>query len=226
MLLEIAETLFPNDHFVFTSNVDGHFQKTGFNSDKIYEVHGNINHLQCGSCETIYEKDTKYTLSQDDHICLNPPLCPDCQNLVRPNILFFGDYHFDFTRVDDQAKRFFKFIDDRADKPGTLIEIGAGINVMTTRNVALEYLTNSDRRYVVGRINPKKERQSVKNYADLTAMVYDDISDDEVPDYVSAREDEALFSQANELIEIQMGGLDAITVLYEEIMTLVSEKDD
>ena len=32
--------------FVFTSNVDGHFQKAGFPEDKIVECHGSINFLQ------------------------------------------------------------------------------------------------------------------------------------------------------------------------------------
>jgi len=33
--------------FVFTSNVDGQFQKAGFDPERIAEVHGSIHHLQC-----------------------------------------------------------------------------------------------------------------------------------------------------------------------------------
>ena len=33
-------------HFVFTSNVDGHFQKAGFSEDTVVECHGSINFLQ------------------------------------------------------------------------------------------------------------------------------------------------------------------------------------
>jgi NAD-dependent SIR2 family protein deacetylase len=33
--------------FVFTTNVDGHFQKAGFEVDKILEYHGSIHQLQC-----------------------------------------------------------------------------------------------------------------------------------------------------------------------------------
>jgi len=33
--------------FVITSNVDGHFQKAGFDDERIYEIHGSINYLQC-----------------------------------------------------------------------------------------------------------------------------------------------------------------------------------
>ncbi len=33
--------------FVFTSNVDGHFQQAGFPRDHVLECHGSISHLQC-----------------------------------------------------------------------------------------------------------------------------------------------------------------------------------
>ncbi len=33
--------------FVLTSNVDGQFQKAGFDPDNIVEAHGSIHHLQC-----------------------------------------------------------------------------------------------------------------------------------------------------------------------------------
>ena len=46
MLLELVKTKNDN-YFIFTSNVDGQFQKAGFAQDKIYEVHGSIHHLQC-----------------------------------------------------------------------------------------------------------------------------------------------------------------------------------
>ncbi|MGF6410159.1 NAD-dependent SIR2 family protein deacetylase [Paraburkholderia sp. MM5482-R2] len=39
--------------FVFTSNVDGQFQKAGFADDRLFECHGSIHFLQCGqSCST------------------------------------------------------------------------------------------------------------------------------------------------------------------------------
>ena len=34
-------------HFVFTTNVDGPFKRTGYESDGICEAHGTIHHLQC-----------------------------------------------------------------------------------------------------------------------------------------------------------------------------------
>ena len=41
----------PHGAFVFTSNVDGQFQKAGFANDRILECHGSIHFLQCiGRC--------------------------------------------------------------------------------------------------------------------------------------------------------------------------------
>lgn len=35
-----------DDYFVYTSNVDGHFQKAGFHEDNIVECHGALSHMQ------------------------------------------------------------------------------------------------------------------------------------------------------------------------------------
>ena len=41
----------PGGYFVFTSNVDGHFQKAGFPADRVMEVHGSVDWMQCtASC--------------------------------------------------------------------------------------------------------------------------------------------------------------------------------
>src|SRR5690606_8010874 len=46
LLREIGISM-PNGAFVFTSNVDGQFQKAGFSEFEVCEVHGSIHHLQC-----------------------------------------------------------------------------------------------------------------------------------------------------------------------------------
>ena len=39
--------------FVFTTNVDGHFQKAGFSAGRICEVHGSIHHIQAADPATV-----------------------------------------------------------------------------------------------------------------------------------------------------------------------------
>ena len=49
----MGEEEFKGNYFVFTSNVDGHFQKAGFDKEKVLECHGSINHYQCEQCREI-----------------------------------------------------------------------------------------------------------------------------------------------------------------------------
>lgn len=52
-LLELS-ALYRHGSFVFTSNVDGQFQKAGFGEDRIVECHGSIHTLQClENCRTL-----------------------------------------------------------------------------------------------------------------------------------------------------------------------------
>src|SRR4051812_41712489 len=37
----------PLGYFVFTSNVDGHFERAGFPAERVLECHGSIHFLQC-----------------------------------------------------------------------------------------------------------------------------------------------------------------------------------
>ena len=46
-MLRIGEKLMDGNYFVFTSNVDNHFSRAGFESEKIVECHGSIMHFQC-----------------------------------------------------------------------------------------------------------------------------------------------------------------------------------
>ena len=50
---------------VFTSNVDGQFQKAGFDPADIHECHGSIHHLQClGPCsQAIWGADAEVPLN-------------------------------------------------------------------------------------------------------------------------------------------------------------------
>ena len=81
---------------VFTSNVDGQFQRAGFDAVSIHECHGSIHQLQClgPCCSSIWAGDD-FSPDVDEHNChlRNPaPICPRCGRLARPNILMFGDW--------------------------------------------------------------------------------------------------------------------------------------
>jgi len=128
----------PQDKFVFTSNVDGHFQKAGFSELKIVEIHGSINYLQCSvpCSNTIWENRADIEIDLDKFEAKNYPKCPECGAVARPNILMFGDFKFIEKRLKLQLARFEYWL-QRADDL-VIIEIGAGKAVPTVRNMSEE----------------------------------------------------------------------------------------
>jgi NAD-dependent SIR2 family protein deacetylase len=79
-------------YFVFTSNVDGQFQKAGFDDNKITEIHGSIEHFQCSqSCTNQIWKDSGTYIEIDDdtfRATSELPTCLNCTEVARPNIRF------------------------------------------------------------------------------------------------------------------------------------------
>jgi NAD-dependent SIR2 family protein deacetylase len=123
--------------FVFTSNVDGQFQKAGFAEGRVAECHGSIHWLQCqgGLCgEHLWPADG-LVLDVDETQCrlLSPlPRCPHCSAVARPNILMFGDYNWIDTRARQQMTRFESWFPDV--RVPVVIELGAGRAIPTVRN--------------------------------------------------------------------------------------------
>jgi NAD-dependent SIR2 family protein deacetylase len=146
------------DYFIFTSNVDGQFQKAGFPSDKIYECHGSIHHFQCTTCnEPIYRADDiEVEVDMEKFEALNIPLCPFCDEVARPNILMFGDWGWDGRRSEAQREKLDTFLKDSHDKGYkiAIIEIGAGTHIPTVRYES-ENTAHSLGGFVV-RINPRE----------------------------------------------------------------------
>lgn len=139
---------------VFTSNVDGHFQRAGFDPGLIHECHGSIHHLQCSTpCSTHIWSCDDFVPEIDADNCslLNPPpVCPICKGMARPNILMFGDWAW----VEDRARRQEQALNTwlrRTTRP-VVIEIGAGSAIPSVRHFSHRVLTEHGGRLI--RINP------------------------------------------------------------------------
>lgn len=127
----------PHGAFVFTSNVDGQFQKAGFAEERIAEIHGSIHHVQClGRCGAL-SSAAPYTVEVDpESFRARPPLptCPDCGALLRPNILMFGDGGWDSSRTEAQEERLAAWLDTVAPGKLAVIECGAGTAIPSVRH--------------------------------------------------------------------------------------------
>ncbi len=146
-------------YFVFTSNVDGQFQKAGFNGERVEECHGSIHHLQCAApcARHIWSADgITLEIDEEKFEAAEPlPLCGSCGNIARPNILMFGDWSWIPDRSAGQEHRKRQWMDELQRNGWTpaVIEIGAGISVPTVR-----YMSESVARETGGkliRINPR-----------------------------------------------------------------------
>lgn len=159
MILELTKAKDDN-YFIFTSNVDGQFQKAGFNSEKIFECHGSIHHFQCSeNCnKKIWKsKYNEFEIDMKKFEASDIPLCPSCNNIARPNILMFDDLRWNSQRSDKQEAKFNTWIKKFRKKDNKLVifEIGAGTEISTLRYRS-EYMTKRFKDNItLIRINPR-----------------------------------------------------------------------
>jgi NAD-dependent SIR2 family protein deacetylase len=127
----------PRSGFVFTSNVDGHFQSAGFTLERIVEIHGSFKGMQCtDDCGVgIFEPESIGVEIDAASMRAVPPLpaCPRCGALVRPNILMFGDWGWDSACTDAQVRRMNRWIESLGEARLVAIECGAGQAIPTVR---------------------------------------------------------------------------------------------
>jgi NAD-dependent SIR2 family protein deacetylase len=143
-------------YFVFTSNVDGHFQKAGFDPLRIDECHGSIHRLQCLlPCSPCLWPASSLQPAVDEALCtLRGPLpaCPHCGAVARPNILMFDDGSWIEDRRALQAARCRDWLEG-VRRP-VVIEIGAGLNIPTVRHFANRVVLRHGGSLI--RINPRE----------------------------------------------------------------------
>jgi NAD-dependent SIR2 family protein deacetylase len=128
--------------FVFTSNVDGQFQRAGFEADQIVECHGSIHHLQCTRpCSNdTWPADAVAPLVDMAACRLRSPLprCPRCGAPARPNILMFNDGAWIAEPADAQFARLRRWRQaaDRLAHKLVVIELGAGVDIPSVRRMS------------------------------------------------------------------------------------------
>lgn len=138
--------------FVFTSNVDGHFQAAGFREDQVNECHGSIHWMQCSIPCTTEIWSAMPALVVQDCRCRSPlPRCPNCGAVAGPNILMFNDTRWISERNRGQQKLMNRWL-RQAHRP-VVIELGAGVHVPTVRHMS-ELLVNSRNAHLL-RVNPR-----------------------------------------------------------------------
>lgn len=149
-------------HWIFTSNVDGQFQKAGFSGDSINECHGSIHHLQCmGDCVAGVWRDDNFLPEIDHDACRitnDLPVCRACAGLARPNIVMFGDWNWVNERNQLQRQREARWLDTVANSVGNvaILEVGAGTSIPSVRHFSHRLAREYGARII--RINPRESQ--------------------------------------------------------------------
>ncbi len=134
----------PRGGFVYTSNVDGHFQRAGFDPDRVVEVHGTITAMQCLiHCGVGIFPSEPYEVEIDESTMRAvPPLpaCPKCGGATRPNILMFGDGGWDSSYTDAQHRRLTSWLRALDGASIVIVEMGAGLGVPTIRLMSEDFV--------------------------------------------------------------------------------------
>jgi len=143
--------------YIFTSNVDGQFQKAGFKEERVMECHGSIHNMQCiDNCEGMLWSSDDITIEIEEGFRAKEPLpsCPFCGAMARPNILMFGDFGWEYARTNGQRERLVSWMNTIEEEGGNLaiIELGAGTTVLTVRNTSDQIAKRFD--IPLMRINP------------------------------------------------------------------------
>ncbi|MBF0400875.1 MAG: NAD-dependent deacetylase [Magnetococcales bacterium] len=157
--------------FVLTSNVDGQFQRAGFDESQVSECHGSIHNLQC----TQPCRDEVWS-AQGVHLAINSeslqaigalPSCLQCGALARPNILLFRDKGWIEERTKAQEERLWQWLENLlvTKRRLVIVEVGAGTALPTIRKRSEFY--GKLHHAILIRINPRDYHVHKERYISL-----------------------------------------------------------
>lgn len=143
---------------VFTSNVDGLFEKAGFDPLQVDECHGSIHYLQClAPCSDAVWSASSFVPTVDESRCELLgllPVCPRYGGPARPNILMFNDSGWIGTRHERRAAHRLGWL-QHVKRP-VVIELGAGTAIPTVRHFSHRMALEHNAALI--RINPQNPR--------------------------------------------------------------------
>jgi NAD-dependent deacetylase len=73
---------------VVTQNIDNLHRKAGVPEDRVFELHGNMERAVCLSCHRHFPMPEVLRKIKEG---VEVPDCPDCQGILKPDAVFFGE---------------------------------------------------------------------------------------------------------------------------------------
>lgn len=155
--------------FVITTNVDGQFEKAGFDRERIFAVQGDYAYLQCAEAchdKLYYNEALVREMTQNTKDCRIPaslvPRCPVCGGAMEVN-LRKDDHFVQDAHWYESHERYQAFMQKACRRNTLLLELGVGYNTPTIIRFPFERMASQADNITLVRIN--------RDYAEKQAPV-------------------------------------------------------
>lgn len=166
------------EYFVITTNVDGQFEKAGFDKEKLFIVQGDYGFLQCeNACHnTLYYneelvekwlKNTKNCKIPSDLV----PKCPVCGKNMDMNLRKDANFVQDENWYN-QSEKYEDFLNKIKENKVVLLEIGVGFNTPGIIRFPFEQIVYNNLKSTLIRIN--KDYPQTMLEIDSRAILFDE----------------------------------------------------
>ena len=156
---ELYEIVKNKEYFVLSTNVDGQFYNSGFDKDKVFEVQGDYEYLQCkNACHNkLYNnRDLVEKWLQNTKDCEIPSnlimKCPVCGGNMDMNLRKDANFVQDENWYI-QSEKYEDFLSRSKGKNVVLLEIGVGFNTPGIIRFPFEQMTANNVKTTLIRIN-------------------------------------------------------------------------
>ena len=105
-----AEKILGDRFSLVTQNIDGLHLRAGTSDEKCYQIHGSINHMRCAEncCDDLFPLPAECGIIQeteDFESVRSLLICPVCQGMSRPHVLWFDECYNEIHYRADSALR-------------------------------------------------------------------------------------------------------------------------
>ncbi|WP_066253861.1 Sir2 family NAD-dependent protein deacetylase [Neobacillus drentensis] len=179
---DIFQMVKDKNYFVITTNVDSQFEKSGFVTDKVFEVQGNYGYLQCakGCHNTVYNNETLVKEMVDKtEDCKIPselvPKCPICGGNMDPH-LRINQHFVQDEEWDELNESYNHFLHESTGKKMIYLELGVGFNTPGIIRYPFEQMTFNNENATLIRFNmehPEGAKENREKTIAFTENMYD-----------------------------------------------------
>ena len=176
--LKLLDLVKDKNYFVITTNVDGQFEKAGFDREKLFTPQGDYSYFQCSRhCSDDLYSNLDWTINMLEGLgdsdfagkSENIPYCPHCGELLTANLR--KDSYFVEKPWMKKQREYLEFIKSRKGKELLLLELGVGFNTPTIIRLPFEKLAAVNDFTSLIRVNPSDPQLYYKEAAQSSYLV-------------------------------------------------------